>query len=373
VTHIEAAAPARPNILIVDDNPSNLRLLASMLKDHGYKPRPVLSGELALEAARLSPPDLILLDVTMPEMDGFSVCERLRADPSLSAIPVLFISALTDTASKVNAFTAGGCDYITKPFQFEEVEARVKTQLQLQSQKRELQRNYEELKRLEALRDSLAHMVVHDMRGQLMAMMLSLDLLPSSDSDESVPHLDRVRTGITTLVEMTTLMLDVNRLEAEEMPLNKTECKLSAISMTVIDSLSSMAGKRRVSLLADNAITAKCDSELIRRVLQNLLANALKFTAPDGSIEVKITELNDIVRVSVHDNGTGIPFEHQSRIFDKFHQAAPSKISPSTGLGLAFSRLAVEAHGGQIGVESEFGVGSTFWFTLPNAGVSTTT
>ena len=145
--HQVSSAPA-PNILIVDDTPANLQLLASMLKERGYKPRTVSSGMRALEAARLMLPDLVLLDVNMPVMDGFEVCERLKADPDLKDIPILFISALTDTMVKVRAFRVGGDDYITKPFQFEEVEARVRTQLELHRQRRELQTSYEQLNQM---------------------------------------------------------------------------------------------------------------------------------------------------------------------------------------------------------------------------------
>jgi signal transduction histidine kinase len=364
----EVACQPAPNILIVDDNPANLRLLAGMLRERGYKPRPVLSGEQALGAARLIHPDLILLDITMPNMDGFAVCEHLHADPNLKSIPILFISALTDTDNKVKAFTAGGCDYITKPFQFEEVEARVRMQLEMQSQRRELQRNYEQLRKLEALRDNLTHMVVHDMRGQLMAMMLSLELLPDSKEGdyESEAHLERARAGATTLEKMMTLMLDISRLEADEMPLNKTRCELTELSRIVIDSLSSVAGARLVNLCTEGVIEAECDQELIRRVLQNLLGNAFKFTRPDGTVDVRITSVNVMARVSVHDNGSGISPEHQDRIFDKFQQAGTDKAILGTGLGLASCRLAVEAHGGRIGVDSAIGAGSTFWFTLPH-------
>ncbi len=137
-----------PNILIVDDTPANLQLLAGMLRERGYKPRAVTSGQRAIEAARLMAPDLILLDVNMPGMDGFEVCERLKADPDLKDIPILFISALTDTTVKVKAFQVGGDDYITKPFQFEEVEARVRIQIELHRQRRELNTSYDQLNQM---------------------------------------------------------------------------------------------------------------------------------------------------------------------------------------------------------------------------------
>ena len=152
-----------PSIMVVDDTPANLRLLTGMLKERGYKVRPVSSGKFALQTAKHDPPDLILLDIIMPEMNGYEVCECLKADEQLSGIPVIFISALNETMDKVKAFKVGGVDYVTKPFQFEEVQARVATHLELRRQKRLVQESNEQLRKLEELRDNLVHMVVHDM------------------------------------------------------------------------------------------------------------------------------------------------------------------------------------------------------------------
>ena len=138
-----AAQTPAASILVVDDTLPNLELLSEMLKERGYRVRPVPSGDLALQAARSNPPDLILLDIHMPEMDGYEVCERLKADEKLQDIPVLFISGLSETTDKVKAFRVGGADYITKPFQFEELEARVATHLDLRRQRRQLRESAE--------------------------------------------------------------------------------------------------------------------------------------------------------------------------------------------------------------------------------------
>jgi len=138
-----------PNVIVVDDTPANLQLLTGMLKERGYRVRPVPSGKLALQAAKNDLPDLILLDIMMPEMDGYEVCERLKADDKLKEISVIFISALNETMDKVRAFGVGGVDYVTKPFQFEEVNARVSAHLELHRQRRKLKENYEQLRRLE--------------------------------------------------------------------------------------------------------------------------------------------------------------------------------------------------------------------------------
>src|SRR3989339_730306 len=163
-----------PDILVVDDTPANLQLLTGMLKERGYRVRPVPSGKLAIQAARSQTPDLILLDVNMPEMNGYEVCEQFKADAALREIPVLFISALGETMDKMKAFAVGGVDYVTKPFQFEEVDARVQTHLKLrrlqieqERQNRQLRESYDQLKKLEELQDNLTHMIIHDMRSPL--------------------------------------------------------------------------------------------------------------------------------------------------------------------------------------------------------------
>ena len=275
-----------PSILVVDDTPANLQLLAGMLKERGYKARPVPSGKLALQAAKSDPPDLVLLDITMPEMDGYEVCQRLKADTALQEIPVIFISGLNETMDKVKAFTAGGVDYVTKPFQFEEVEARVRTHLELRRQKRELQEGYEKLRALEALRDSLVHMIVHDLRTPLNGIWGFLQLLETGEkgrlTEKGVKYLNRVMRSTMTLMDMISALLDVNKMEAGEMKLHLTDCEVICLAKEVLAKVESLKGSRQLVLDAPaEPVTVLADAELLTRVLQNLLGNALKFT-PDG-------------------------------------------------------------------------------------------
>jgi signal transduction histidine kinase len=339
-----------------------------MLKERGYMPRTVSSGERALEAARLIPPDLILLDVSMPVMDGFEVCERMKADPDLKEIPILFISALTDTMVKVKAFRVGGDDYITKPFRFEEVEARVRTQLELRRQRRELQTSYEQLRKLEGLRDNLTHMVVHDMRSLVMAIVLPLELAVSSEENR-VSYIEKAQKATSRLSEMMLLMIDVSRLESGRMPVRTRTCELGEIARSVLDDLTPIAGNRQLTLSAKEPVNAACDADLVRRILENLVNNAFKFTPSGGIVEVAVACINGSARVTVRDNGCGISPENHDKIFEKFEQVQGERQQLGTGLGLAFCKLAVTAQGGAIGVESELGQGCTFWFTVPNVGI----
>lgn len=364
-----------PSILIVDDTPANLNLLCEIIKEQGYKVRPVPNGALALRAAAACPPDLVLLDINMPGMDGFEVCERLKVDPLLKDIPVIFISALTDIEAKVKGFSVGGVDYITKPFQFEEVRARVATHLELRRQRRKLRESYDRLRELEALRDSLVHMLVHDLRSPLAALTAYLGML----KDEAAPLLapqqqediGQALNSAKRMALMITSVLDVNQLEAAEITLRLAECDVVVLAREVVDSLLSLAEDRVLSIRpASVALYATLDRGLVFRVVQNLVANALKFApASGGEVVLEIDLVEDGIRFRITDNGAGIPAEHQDRIFEKFGQAAGAAVrnAYSNGLGLTFCKLAVEAHGGQIGVDSVVGEGATFWFVLPDS------
>ena len=180
-----------PDILVVDDTQANLQLLTGMLKERGYKVRPVPTGKLALQAARSAPPDLILLDINMPELDGYEVCAQLKRDERTREVPVLFISALNETMDKVLAFGVGGLDYITKPFQFEEVDARVaahlklrRLQVELAARNHDLQQTNAELRRLQDLRDNLTQMIVHDLRSPLAGVFGTFELI-ASETDQA--------------------------------------------------------------------------------------------------------------------------------------------------------------------------------------------
>ncbi|PJB33971.1 MAG: hybrid sensor histidine kinase/response regulator [Deltaproteobacteria bacterium CG_4_9_14_3_um_filter_63_12] len=363
-----------PTVLIVDDTAANLTLLCEIIKRQGYHARPVTSGALALQAASASPPELILLDIAMPGMNGFEVCERLKADPVLKEIPVIFISALTDVEDKVRAFTAGGVDYITKPFRFEEVQTRVTTHLELRRQRRELQASNDRLFKLELLRDNLVHMLVHDLRTPLAVQLGFLGFLKKDPASTLTPQqkdqIEETLNAVKRMVLMVNAMLDLSKLEATKMIPQLLLCDLGIIAQEVVAELSSLAKGRNLVLRPQSLeLHALVDRGLISRVFQNLIANALRFAPEDnGQVEVELDRVDQGVRIQVKDNGRGISSAHHAVIFEKFGQVGEKKPRemPSTGLGLPFCKLAVEAHGGRIGVESVVGKGSTFWFVLPD-------
>ncbi|MCX6967153.1 MAG: hybrid sensor histidine kinase/response regulator [Verrucomicrobia bacterium] len=358
------------DILVVDDNPDNLRLLGEMLKSWGYKARLVTGGAIALQAARSKRPDVILLDIHMPEMNGYQFCGHLKADAALKEIPVLFISALNDTEDKVKAFECGGADYITKPFHADEIQARIKAHLELHQQRKRLQESYDKLCELETLRDSLVHMVIHDMRSPITVISGVLDML----CNPSITNLDEEKRGMAEmaftsaqkLADMISQLLAVSRLEAGEMHLEKTDCDLAQIIQSVVEPFKLLSGDRSITIQAQPGVSVLCDQKIVQRIIENLVGNALKFTPENSEVKIALSSSNQEACVSVTDNGPGIPKEFHQKVFEKFGQATVSKNKKlGTGLGLAFCRLAVEAHGGKIGVESKIRRGSTFWFILP--------
>jgi signal transduction histidine kinase len=386
-SNMEQITPAppetTPDVLVVDDTPANLQLLTGMLKKHGYRVRPVPSGRLAIQAVRKIKPDLILLDINMPDMNGYEVCEYFKADAALKDIPVIFISALDETIDKIKAFSAGGVDYITKPFQFNEVEARVQThlklrgiQVELELRNSQLQTSFEEVKKLEELQNNLTHMIIHDMRSPLLGVTGFLEILAlkggKTMTSNDLAILSGARSSALVLVDMVNSLLDVCRLEQGQMPLNLGILDLDVLIGNALASLGSLTGKVSLHYQKPTLATlVKCDANLITRVIANLVGNSIKYTPKDGQVTVSFEDIGDgTVKLWVSDTGSGILHEYHQKIFDKFGQVKTqhSNTRYSTGLGLAFCKLAVEAHGGKIGVESEIGKGSTFWIILPHEG-----
>lgn len=374
------AIPLSPsNILIVDDQAANLQVLSEILKTRGHKVRPVPSGKLALGAALNDPPDLIMLDIMMPEMDGYEVCRRLKEQAALRHIPVIFISALDDIADKVTGFRAGAVDYIAKPFQAEEVLARVDAHLALhyfqnalQEKGRELALSYWKLQELEDLRDQLTHMVVHDMRNLLTGVACSLRLLQEEVSEglngKCARYLQTAVWSVDDLSAMINNLLDVSKLEAEQMTLHLAECDLAGLVNEAMAKLEPTKGDRELAFSPpDGPVLVTGDEAILLRVIINLLNNAIKYTAARGSVRVGMEATQDKVLLLFRDNGPGIPCEYREKIFAKFGQVeSPQRMHTcSTGLGLTFCKLAVEAHRGRIWVESELGIGSTFYVELP--------
>lgn len=236
----------------------------------------------------------------------------------------------------------------------------------------ELKASYERLKELETLRDNLTHMIIHDLRAPLSVVLGFLGLLEmgaaTRNEEEEKEAIAKAQEGAHQINTMITSLLDISRLEAGKMPLQSAKSDLREIASLALDKELALLGPQRLQLeIPGEAVMVFCDREVVSRVITNLVGNSLKFSPPDSPVTVNICWNAEYAWFAVRDEGPGIPPESHRRIFEKFGQLKGTRHIHSTGLGLTFCRLAVEAHEGQIGVESEVGKGSTFWFTLPLA------
>jgi signal transduction histidine kinase len=361
------------NILIVDDTPANLRLLSNMLAEQGYKVRSVINGQMALTAAQASPPNLILLDIRMPEMNGYEVCERLKADEDTRDIPIIFISALDATQDKVKAFTVGGVDYITKPFQLEEVLARVETHLALRNLQKSLQREIVERDKLIAELDAYAHTVAHDLKGPLGTLIGFTGMLEASYtelSDEQlhlcVSTIGRSGRKMTNIIEELLLLASVRKMtDVKTEPLD-----MAAVVAETLDRLADMIAEYQAEIITPEVWPAALGyTPWVEEIWANYVSNALKYGGQPPRVELggAVSDGPDgQVRYWVRDNGAGLPPEDQARLFTPFTQIHQAR-AEGHGLGLSIVQRIVDKLGGQVSVESEVGQGSVFSFTLPSA------
>lgn len=369
-------SPIPADILIVDDTPANLQFLAAMFKMRGYTTRAALNGELAIHAIKNKLPDLILLDVRMPDIDGIEVCKRIKADPAFADIPIIFVSGEDEPQNKVKAFSSGGVDYITRPFHVEEVISRVTTHLDLRKQREQLRNTMRRMQELETLRDNLIHTIIHDLRNPLWAIESYLELIKVDEADSLSPKvalfLSETQSHTCNMIDMINSILDINKMEGGTLPLNLANSDLVDLCGQVIRSVEPMRRSRSLGVAAYPPIHAIIDVGLVRRLLTTLIANAIRTTRDEGGrITLSLVPSKGFIRISVEDNGALIPIEEQKQIFDKFAQSnfalnGSGRYSP--GLGLPFCKLVAEAHGGRIGIENAPDSGQIFWVDLPING-----
>ncbi|GAB4213620.1 MAG: hybrid sensor histidine kinase/response regulator [Synechococcales cyanobacterium] len=367
------ATAVKGNILLVDDTPDNLRLLSSILTDQGYKVRSVIRGSMALTAAQTSPPELILLDITMPEMNGYEVCERLKGDPRTADIPVIFISALDDVLDKVRAFQSGGVDYISKPFQLEEVLARVQTHITLSRQQRALHEQKREIETLGHLKDQLLSTVSHDLKSPLTVILGLSRILQATLSglppEQVQDMLGKIHHSAEKMVQLITDLLDLSRIE-QGMQLQLQRIDLAALLGQQMHHFEFSAQQKQIPLslsLPDETLSVRADPQRLEQVLSNLLSNAIKYTPNQGTVQVQVVLEPTLIHVQVRDTGFGIPAADVAHVFDRFYRVnhPQHRQETGTGLGLAIAKSIMEQHGGDLQVSSELGVGSVFTMVLP--------
>ncbi|MDI6783406.1 MAG: ATP-binding protein, partial [bacterium] len=359
-------------------------LLEAYLMLQKYNVVTAYNGEEALQKVELEPPDIILLDIMMPGIDGYEVCSRLKNDPKTQFIPIVMVTALQEIEDKIKGIEVGADDFISKPFNKEELFTRVKSLLRIKRLNDDLQESYrtvaeqnEKLIALDRMKDGLTHMIVHDLKNPLTAIMGYLRLITGKVLGEipekQVQPLNAAYRNSEYLLNMIANLLDISRMEDGQLKLQYESFQLREIVEQNIAGLKILAEPDKKTLameIPDNLPELEADKSLLYRVLTNLMSNAIKHTYHDEG-QVKVTASfdanNQMVQVNVIDNGEGIPKEYQDKIFDKFTQVDTKKLGKKfdTGLGLTFCKLAVEAHGGKIWVESEPEKGSIFSFTIP--------
>ncbi|MCE9615963.1 MAG: response regulator [Lentisphaerae bacterium] len=360
-------------VLVVDDEERNRRLLADILGARGYRVLQAKDGEEALACILQDAPDLVLLDVMMPKLDGYEVCRRVKSNSKSASTPVLLVTALGGRSDRLRGIEAGADEFITKPMDTEEVILRVRNAVHMKRLHDQTREDLRQIRVLEHMRDNLVHMVVHDLRSPLTAIQGYMELLRDAEgprlSEAGRNYLREANVATGTLIAMISSILDVSKIESGAMKLTLAACDMEHLLRDV--ERKALPLKGCTSLLmepCEQSFQVMIDAVLISRVLENLVGNALKFVPETGGeVVLRLVPRGAGVCVQVRDNGPGIPAEDQGRIFDKFAQVdqQPQRYRYSSGLGLTFCKMAIEAHGGCIGVESTLGEGSTFWFTLP--------
>jgi signal transduction histidine kinase len=367
---------------VVDDDANNREVLSRRLERQGHQVVAAANGKDALALLAGQGFDLVLLDLMMPEMDGFEVLRQIKADPALSETPVVMISALSEIESVARCIEMGAEDYLPKPFNPTLLRARVDASLRVSRARTrearlnaELKANYEKLRQAEGMRDDLTHMIVHDLRTPLTSLITglqTLELLGESLSTDQNEMLAIALNGGQTLLGMVNDLLDISKLEDGSLKLEYGSVDPAVLAERATSQVSLLTREKGLNLVMDVSPDLSAfsgDEDKLRRTLVNLLGNAIKFTPAGGTVTVvsRRLENEEAIFFSVQDTGEGIPREAFGRIFEKFGQVESRKAGRkmSTGLGLTFCKMAVEAHGGRIWVESELGRGSQFNFTVP--------
>lgn len=358
-------------ILIVDDNTNNLAVLYNYLDKMGHAVLVSQDGETAVDLAAREQPDLILLDVLLPGINGFEVCRRLKATAETADIPVLFMSALSETEDKVEGFRAGAVDYITKPLQQEEVLARINAHLTIRHQR-------DELNRLNATKSRFFGVIAHDLRGPFMGLLGALELMRDSIESFDQETLQTMAASLHESAEKTYLLLN-NLLEWARSQQNKvefhpTELVLHQIAGEIALLFRATAGQKSIQITntIPSEVTVHADRNMLATVLRNLMNNAVKFTPENGTVTICAETDGEQATVTIADTGVGIPEDLLPKLFELDRSTSRSGTAgeSGSGLGLLLVRDYVERHGGTVWATSTPGQGSQFRFTIPLRGES---
>ncbi|MFH0735479.1 MAG: hybrid sensor histidine kinase/response regulator [bacterium] len=357
---------AKSLILIVDDNYKNLQLLGNVLRQENYEIAVSTTGLQALKTVKEVNPDLILLDVMMPEMNGYEVCKILKNDVLTTDIPIIFLTAKTAAEEIVMGLSLGAVDYITKPFNNAELLMRVKTHIELKNSK-------EELKRINATKDKFFSIIAHDLKNPFITMlgfssMLISDYYEFTDEErlDYLAEMEKVAKKSHQLLEN---LLQWSRSQTGRMEFNPKEKDITLIVFETITLLESQAKAKNITLVNNAAynMIAYFDEDMITTVFRNLCSNAIKFTYEGGHVQVDYIDEGDFYQIIISDDGVGMDEKTMNALFKIEVQQTKTGTGNEigTGLGLILCKEFVEKNNGKIWVTSHLGSGSSFHFTIP--------
>lgn len=362
-------------ILIVDDRPENLYSLESMLAEDDRIIIKAGSGQEALKIAFNEDLSLIMLDVQMPEMDGFEVAHMLKSTKRTKKIPILFVTAISkEKKYMLQGLEEGAVDYLFKPLDIEITRAKVNTLLCIYNQQQELEEKNEALAKLNEEKNYFLGVASHDLRNPLGNIITLAGFLEdeckSQLSEDNKQYLELIISTGTQMLAMLNDLLDVSKIESGQMELQLTEHHPVDIITRVINEYRLSAQRKNINLhfsAAADLKPVKIDALQIMQVLNNLISNAIKYSVQNTSVEIVAELKGDTIQFAVIDQGQGIPEKEIEQVFVPFRKTSVKSTAgeKSTGLGLTIAKKVIEAHGGNIGVKSEVGKGSTFYFTLP--------
>ncbi len=360
-------------IFVVDDQEENLEFLGSLLRHNGYNVMVASDGMEAIELMHKKLPDLILLDIMMPKMDGYEVCEKLKANNITKDIPVIFITAKIETEDIVKGFQVGGIDYVTKPFKHKELLMRIKTQIELKTSKDLILQQNDKLVLLNKEKNGFLRIAAHDLKNPLFTIKGFAQLINQKFKELSPLEIKEYSNYITDTADQSLQiiinLLDINKIEEGQLKLSYDDIKLDEVISKIIDTYNLKAKAKEIDLVYENRTNntfIKADGGKIVQVLSELISNAIKFSPFKKSIYLSTyipSEKKNCVRVEVKDEGPGLTSDDMSKLFTKFSKlsAQPTGDENSTGLGLSIVKYLVEAMGGKVWAESAEGLGASFF------------
>jgi two-component system, sensor histidine kinase and response regulator len=362
-------------VLVVDDVPENIQVLVHLLSEKGLKVNYAESGTKALKAIKNNIPDLILLDVSMPGMDGFEVCEKLKNDPQTSHIPIIFLTAKVDQQDIINGLEKGAVDYVTKPFNANELIKRIFTHLELKYNRDVITRQNEELLKLNEVKNQLFSVISHDMKNLFNNILFGTESLEKEieffEKKDVIQMAGLINDSAKRAFSLLQNLLDWSRSQMQSINYSPAKAEMLILVNQSVSLFKPTARKKNITVEVETSgefFQAYADLEMIKAVLRNLLSNAIKYSLPGGKIIITITENPTIIEVRIQDFGTGMKPEVENKLRD------PSQSSSSTpgtqnehgsGLGMILIRDFVGKNNGTFDFETRPGKGSTFWFNLP--------